>query len=390
MTRSKLAIVLTALIVVVSSGAVAAGGVATGSHDAVAQFDGEAAAQTGSTVDCSYPVEVTDATGETVTIEEEPERVVALGASTAQTMWSIGAQEKVVGMPVDYTTAYLNGSENRTNVIGSNLQPITENVIGLEPDLVLAANIIDNESVENLRSQGLTVVRFEGASSTADVTAKTRLTGRLVGACEAAIEVSDTTNATVERIAEATEGSENPSVYYAMGGGYTAGPDTFIGDVIATAGGDNIATAADISEYDVISEEIIAAEDPEWIVMPEGRSLRQSEAINSTTAVENDQIVTVNANYMSQPGPRVTQPLTQLAETFHPEITEEASTETDSDETATGTVETTADATDTATETDTNATGPETTDTGNGFGPGFGPVAALVALMAGSLLFRRD
>jgi iron complex transport system substrate-binding protein len=176
-----------------------------------------------------------------------------------------------------------------------------------------------------------------------------------------------------------------------MGGGYTAGPDTFIGDVIATAGGDNIATAADISEYDVISEEIIAAQDPEWIVMPEGRSLRQSEAINSTTAVENDQIVTVNANYMSQAGPRVTQPLTQLAESFHPETTEETSmTETNSDETATETVGTAADTTETATETDTNAAGPETTDTGNGFGPGFGPVAALVALMAGTLLFRRD
>ncbi|MEF8772443.1 MAG: vitamin B12 ABC transporter substrate-binding protein BtuF, partial [Halodesulfurarchaeum sp.] len=50
------------------------------------------------TTDCSFPLTVTDATGEEVEIEEPPESVVTLAPSAAQTMWEIGAQEQVVGI----------------------------------------------------------------------------------------------------------------------------------------------------------------------------------------------------------------------------------------------------------------------------------------------------
>lgn len=377
MTRSRLAVVATVLLLVVSAGGVAAGASAQPVASAETQAQphsgsldpGQATALQAQSENCSFPIEVTDATGETVTVEEEPERVVALGASVAQTMWAIDAEENVVGLPTGDTTEYLNGSQNRTNVLGAEQKAIVENIVDLEPDVVLAANIIDEEDVETLRDNGLTVVHFEQASSIDDVTAKTRLTGQLVGACDSAAAVNDEMNATVEEIRAASANSENPTVYYALGGGYTAGPNTFIGDVIETAGGDNIATAADIETYDTISEEVIAEENPDWIVMPEGRELRQSAAINATTAVQNDQIITVNVNYMNQPGPRVTEPLQQLSEAFNPDSPVET---TESDDT---TSVTTADE--------------PTTEAGDGFGPGFGPVAALLALVVSGLLAHR-
>lgn len=366
MIRSRHAVVAAALLLVVSTGAV--GAVAptqsVESTDRVPTHgasitsgieSGQAlhAQQSG----CSFPVEVTDATGETVTIEDEPDSVVALGASVAQTMWAIDAESKVVGLPTGYTTAYLNDSQNRTNVLGTSMNPIVENIVRLDPDVVLAANIIDEDDVETLRENGLTVVYFEEANSLDDVVKKTRLTGELVGSCEDANAVVDEMESTIESVRENANGSENPSVYYAMGGGYTAGPDTFIGDVIATAGGDNVATAANIQTYGEISEEVIAQQNPDWIVMPDGRQLRQSAAINATTAVQKDQIIRVNANFISQPGPRVTEPLGTLSAAFNPGN-------------------------------ETTAT-PETTAGGDGSGPGFGPVAALVALVSAGLLARR-
>ena len=56
--------------------------------------DGVAAAQP----ECEFPVSVTDATGEEITIEEEPESVVAMQPSDAQILWEIGAQERVAGL----------------------------------------------------------------------------------------------------------------------------------------------------------------------------------------------------------------------------------------------------------------------------------------------------
>lgn len=365
MRRSGLAAVAVVLMML------AAGGVAVSSAAASVQtsqsVDGGIAQPSEmegtQTADCSYPIEVTDATGETVTIEQRPDRIVAVAPSAAQTAWEIGAQDRVVGMPQGYSTAYLDGRENKTDVVNSELQPVTEEVVDLEPDLVLAANVNYNQSVQSLRDAGLTVVKFESASSMDDVIAKTRLTGRLVGNCEQAAQVNADMNETIDQVDEQAAAGEDPSVYYAMGGGYTAGPNTFIGDVIETAGGENIAPAADISTYGEISQEVIVSENPDWIVTTSRRNIRWGEAINSTTAVREGQIITVNGNYMSQPGPRITQPLQELSAAFNPD---------DSGNT-TATTQGTADG----------------GDTGSGFGPGFGVVGALLALATASALSQR-
>ncbi|MDZ7730462.1 MAG: hypothetical protein U5K37_05390 [Natrialbaceae archaeon] len=55
----------------------------------------------------SYPVQVTDATGTAVTVNDSPQTVVALQASDARTMYEIGAWDRVVGYPVGPATAGL-------------------------------------------------------------------------------------------------------------------------------------------------------------------------------------------------------------------------------------------------------------------------------------------
>lgn len=303
------------------------------------------------TVDCSYPITVSDASGENVTVEDEPDDVVVLGPSAAQVMWEIGAQDKVEGMPVQYHTEYLNGTSEKENVVGEEGQPRIETIVRLEPDLVLAPNVISDDAVEQLRDADLTVYRFDEATSIEDVVAKTQLTGRLVGEYDTAREVSSRTQATVETYENATAEEEQPTVYYAMGGGYTAGPDTFIGDVIEAAGGENIARSANISGYEKINPEVVREQDPDWIVAPEGIELPSGPAINQTTAIQEDQIVRVDRNYISQPGPRVTEPLERMATAFEHSSNAAASTTTS--------------------------------------GPGFGPAVAMVGLAGAGVLARR-
>ncbi|QGN07291.1 PGF-CTERM sorting domain-containing protein [Halorhabdus sp. CBA1104] len=352
------------------------------------------------TANCTYPIEVTDANGATVTIEEEPERVVTLAPSASQVMWEIGAQEKVVGMPVNPYTSYLDGSAQKQNVVGQEGQPQTETIIGLEPDLVLAPNIVSEDAVAQLRNAGLTVYRFDQAASISDVVEKTRLTGRLVGEYDTAREISARTEATLRAYRNATSGAERPTVLYAMGGGYTAGPQTFIGDVIDAAGGENVAAAANISEYGIISNEIVVQQDPDWIVVPEGRSVPSGPDINGTTAIQEEQVLFVDNNFISQPGPRVTQPLEPMAEAFHPDGTAAISVDPASVSTPTCEADVTPTATATATATETldmdgtvtlksNQTMGTTTDTTTTSGPGFGVIASIVALLGAGTAARR-
>ena len=313
MRRTLVVLVALALLVPAAAGSATAGGVGQTAGDApVAQQGG---------VDCSFPVSVTDVTGQTVTVEEEPDRVVALQASAAQTVWAVGAEERVVGMPVRPYTAYLDGSSDRTAILAEDGSVVREQVVALEPDLVLAPNALlaANETVDSLRASGLTVYHFRQADSLEYVYEKTRTTGLLVGEYDAASQRAAEMEATVEAVRGAVEDETNPRVLYLLGpSGFAAGSNTFIGELIAAAGGNNIAGSLE-GGYSVVSGETIVDEDPEWVILPEGRELPKTDAVNRTTAVQENQVLRVNDNLMNQPGPRNTVPLRTMAEAFHPE-----------------------------------------------------------------------
>lgn len=269
--------------------------------------------------DCGFPVTATDATGTDVEVTGEPERVVTLGPSAAQTMWEMGAREKVVG--VTKYASYLDGAASRRNVSGGGMQAVVvEKVVELEPDLVLAANIITNDTVAQLRRAGLTVFRFRFAGSIDDVVAKTELTGRLVGACGGATDTVEWMQDRLETVREAVRGTDRPTAIYPLGGGFVAGSGTFIHEVITTAGAENLAAIADISGYQQISEEVVVNEDPEWIILSETMS---EDAIldvyDRTTAMREGQVIRVDPNHANQPAPRVVLVIEQIASRLHPD-----------------------------------------------------------------------
>ena len=381
----------------------------------------ELGSQPAQTADCSFPVTATDATGTEVTVEDEPQKVVALGASTAQTLWDVGAKGKVVGMPVNPTTAYLNGSTERTDVYQADeFSVATEEVVGLDPDLVLAPNVIPNESVAALRDAGLTVYKFEFGDSLSGIYEKTNQTGKLVGACEGARETVDATKTRVNAIEQAIEGEERPNVLYAQGGGFVAGNGTFIHEVIEAAGGENLAADAGIEGYQRISNETVAAQDPDWIIASDASLVPAGEPYASTTALREDQVIALNTTLLSQPAPRVVIPMTEIARNLHPEAMQQANlsntttiervVEDDgSNATATSAGTGTAVATDGGTSADESTvggterdentvdnagsgatdTGASGTETSSGSGSGFGVAAAAIALVGAALLARR-
>jgi iron complex transport system substrate-binding protein len=271
--------------------------------------------------DCEFPVTLTDATGTELTLDAAPERVVTLNPSAAQTMWEIGAREKVVGVS-QYAT-YLEGAGSRTNVSGAN-GPSVEPVIGLQPDLVLVPNTTHGFApgrIRQLRDAGVPTYVFPLATSVEDVIEKTRRTGRLVGACEGADATARELERELATVREAVAGEERPRVLYVFFG-FTAGEGTFVDELITTAGGRNVAAGANVSGYRRISDETVVEQDPEWIVLntddPDGLPPRKA-AYNGTTAVREGNVLVSNVNYLNQPAPRVVQPIRAMARAFYPE-----------------------------------------------------------------------
>jgi len=272
---------------------------------------------------CDFPVTETDMTGTAVSLEEPAEEVVVLDASSAQVFWEIGAEDRVTGMPVEDFTAYLEGSEERTDVTDGQ-QVLVERVVELDPDLVVAPNYLGEETLAQLRGAGLAVYQFPLEDSFQAIYTKTELYGHFVGECEAANETVAETRAAVEEVRERVAGRDRPRVLYFFFG-FAAGEETFIHDLVETAGGRNVAAEAGITGYVEISEEVVLEQDPEWIVAPSHAGLPEGEPFTSTTAFQSNQTLVVDENLVSQAGPRVVVPLRTMAEAFHPETAGEAS-----------------------------------------------------------------
>lgn len=417
------ATVLVAVVVAAGVGPVAAVPAAAGSTGEVPAAAGSAGQSSAPTApvagdatpdgqeeqDCEYPLELTDASGETVTIEEEPETVVTMAPSAAQTMVEIGAWDEVVA--VSQFALYLDGADERENISAPGFGNYEiERMVELDPDVVLAPNVISNQTVNQVRQAGLTVVRFEAATSIEDVTEKTRLTGRIVGACEGAEESVRWMEDNLDAVSAAVEDRDRPKAVYVTGT-FTTGGGTFVNDMITTSGATNIMAEAGLTGFKPVDEEVVATENPSWVVTtnPQSDVLEQSP-YDSTRAAEEGNLLYVSPNWINQPAPRsVVYAVRNMTEAFHPEAYGEGDyvSREEAARTPTPTATPTATPTDTPSTTDTPTATPSptptetrtspdaattagTTEDGGGGGiPGFTGPAALLAILASLAVLAR-
>jgi iron complex transport system substrate-binding protein len=341
-----------------------------------------------------------------------------MAPSAAQTMWEIGGQDEVVGVS-QYAT-YLDGAGELANVSAPGFGTYNvERIVELEPDVVLAPNVIPNQSVQRIRSAGITVFKMGPATSIADVREKTTLIGRLTGNCEGAADANAWMDANLQAASDAVGDRTTPRALYMLSGGFTTGSGTFIHDMITAAGARNVAAESGIAGYAEISEEVVLDRDPQYLLVGSSQSpYPDQEPYASTTAVQEGNVVSLAGLRTGQAAPRtIVYTVRNLTEEFHGDAfgpsqyvsREAATTPTETPtvsptptDTVTETPTETPDPTPTETVTDTEtvdgtvsatmqATGPdETTTDGGGQGlPGFGPVLALAALAAGILVLSR-
>ncbi|WP_049907604.1 PGF-CTERM-anchored ABC transporter substrate-binding protein [Haloferax elongans] len=336
------------------------------------------------TVQCTFPMAVTDATGTEVTISEDPERVVTTNPSAAQTMWEIGARDEVVGVS-QYAT-YLDGASEKANVSGSGGLNV-EAVIGLEPNLVLVPESSYSaapERVKQLRDAGLAVVVLETSDSLDAVADKTERVGKLTGNCEAGEKLADEMRTSIEHMERALEDAERPVGLNSFFG-YTSGANTFISDLMVTGGLQNGAAEANITDFAPINDEAVVEMNPEYIVMPSHAPRPSSPAYNSTTAIKEGNVIVIEAHKLQQPAPRAIGASEAIMQAVHPDAYERY-LELENESAATATQTTATDAPETTVTTDTSTTAEQTTETS---APGFGAVVSLVALAGAALLARR-
>jgi iron complex transport system substrate-binding protein len=221
-------------------------------------------------------------------------------------------------------------AQNKMTIGGFSTANI-EKVVSLKPDLVLATGGVQEAVVEELGRLGLTVIALN-AKSIENVLENIRLVGKAAGQLEVARELTtkleQRTKAVTDKAKDLPD-SQRPRVFYEIQ--YeplmTAGPGTFIDNLIHLAGGVNIASDA-AAKYPVYNLETLIERNPEVIIISVGHgSIAASvEAVKSRKrwqildAVKNNRVYGINADLVSRPGPRIVDGIEEMARFMHPDL----------------------------------------------------------------------
>ena len=268
----------------------------------------------------SYPLTVTDAYGNDVIITEEPTRIISVSPSITENLFAIDAGDLLVGR-----TDYCDYPQEVSAItsVGAIDSPSMETIVELEPDLVIASSIFTEDSYEQITDLGIPVVILTDATDIYGVYTMLETLGEITNHSEETTEVISQMVASISDTQEKITGLEKPSVYYVLGygeyGDYTAGGDTFVGNIIELAGGDNI--AKDVSGWSYSLESLIEA-DPDIIILPEGMKADfiASPNYSSLSAVVNDQVYEIDQNQLERQGARNADAVLALAGIFYPDV----------------------------------------------------------------------
>lgn len=276
-----------------------------------------------------FILELTDQGGKTVKINALPKRIISLAPSNTEIIYALGLQDYLLAV-----TEYCDYPPDASNkdIVGGFSTVDVEKVIELQPDLVIAANIHQDEITPQLEKLGITVITLDPQTVDEILDAITiigKATGEEKVATNLVTDMRNRISAIREKAAQVPE-SQKPRVLYILWHDplMTVGSTTRIHELIELAGGVNI--ARDLSDlYPTINLEFVVTVNPQVIIAGSGHGSSQDvpytfvlteERLSDVSAQVNGRIYGIDADLTSRPGPRVVEGLEQLAQFILPEV----------------------------------------------------------------------
>jgi iron complex transport system substrate-binding protein len=206
------------------------------------------------------------------------------------------------------------------------MSPNIETVIGLKPDLVLVSTASQLEAFSKQLDQHGIPVYISDPRNLEGVFVSVQKIGDLLDERERSNAVAGSLRARTTSVEEKLKGIKPVTVFYQVSAEplYTAGRDSFITDLIKSAGGASV-TADVPGAWPRFSTEAALAAQPEAIVIPSGDSMttggnqQVAEALKRSPAFVARRVYEINGDLLSRPGPRLVDGLESMARDLHPE-----------------------------------------------------------------------
>jgi len=256
------------------------------------------------------------------------QRIVSTAPSLTETLFALGVGERVVAVS-DW--CHRPEAARRLPKVGGFANPSVEAILAQRPDLVVFVEGLA-ETARQLEGMGVPTL-VVSSEDLAGIQGSVLQIAERVGVPERGRELVAEMQAQLRAVEAAAARGPRPRVLMvisratgSLSGLYAVGPESFLGELLARAGGDNIA-AGTRAAYPKLSLEEILARDPEVIIEVVGMAYADGGfeekaaeakalwgAYPGLTAVRRGAVVPVLDDALFQPGPRVAEQARQLGE----------------------------------------------------------------------------
>ena len=267
-----------------------------------------------------FPVEFTDALGQTKTLDAPPTKIISLAPNITEIVYAVGAGDKLIA--VSNWCTYPEEAATKEKV-GDTLSINIERIIELQPDLVFLSEF-SNDVVVTLSQANITVVRFD-YKTVDDIYSSIQKIGQLTDKLKEAAALTDKLKADLKALSEKYKNVEKKKVFIDLGNFYSSSKEAVLGNSISLINAENI--ALDYPEAaPVLSTEVIISANPDVYIFsgPES-SFSKPDGFDEITAFKNNAVHFIDytdplTDKIMRQGPRFVEGLSELAKMIYPEI----------------------------------------------------------------------
>ncbi len=292
------------------------------------------------------PVEsgVQDRSGNDIVLPEEVNTIVSMAPSISRVLIDMGYGDKIICADTNTQASY--GSELGADVLYMDMMaPDQEQLVALAPDIVFTSGMSSKDGVDafgSVRDAGVCVADIPSSASLKDIEEDLVFIGMCVGDEAAGQKLADDMQASLDEIAAIAAGipeDEKKTVLFELFTPsadyptiYTAGPGTYINEMLELVGAVNVAADQE-SQWPALTEEAAVGADPQVILTADMYTpdvinvLLEMEGWENVQAIKDGAVYQLNADDVNQPNHHVIDALIEMAIDIYPEYFEEVADE---------------------------------------------------------------
>lgn len=258
-----------------------------------------------------------------------PKRIVSGLPSITEMLFVLELDDRIVGVT---TNCNYPPEAKKKEKIGRFILNL-EKIVSLKPDLVVMLEDAQKKDIKRFKEFGLNVYTIN-PKSVNDVMNSLKDLGKITGQKKQAQKVVNQMKARLSKVKKQVR-AHRPGLAEVLRVwkpkqkgrkalvvvGYdpliVAGGGTFIDDILKHAGVKNLAYRSRAA-YPQYSFEQLVKENPPYIIIAQGlvseKQLKRDRRWKALDAIKNDQILFIDADIISRPGPRVVEVIEQIAE----------------------------------------------------------------------------